>query len=106
MKTMLRKTTLPLAMLALTALVAPAMAQGGGNHEGETNAFARTPPANTHAFGTEHGGKVTAFGNGGKTTNASGDKAAATHNAHRMANSFGTGTDHNASPVGPSGSGR
>ena len=73
-----------------------------------TSGFAKTPPANTKAFahapsaGTNAfgGGQVTAFGNGGPTTNATGNTASATNNAHRMANSFGTGSDHNAVPVG------
>jgi hypothetical protein len=122
------QTVVRLAVLALVATAAPAMAQNGGGNkaahdwntgafaktpdantnafaktpDANTKAFARTPPANTHALGTEHGGKVTAFGNGGETTNAFGNHVTATHNAHRMANSFGTGTDHNPSPVGPS----
>jgi hypothetical protein len=69
-----------------------------------TNAFAHTPPANTNAFGTENGGKVTAFGGDqGQTKNAFGNDVTATNNAHRLANSFGTNTDRNASPVMPNG---
>ncbi len=73
-----------------------------------TSAFAKTPPANTKAFGHAPsagtnafgGGQVTAFGNGGPTTNATGHSESATNNAHRMANSFGTGSDHNPAPIG------
>lgn len=73
-----------------------------------TGAFAKTPAANTRALkhapsgGTNAfgGGHVTAFGNGGTTTNATGHTEPATNNARRMANSFGTGSDHNPVPVG------
>lgn len=120
MKIMLRLAVLALAV----APAAPALAQGnGGNkavHDWNTSAFAKTPPANTNAFattpdanthafartpsastnafGTENGGKVTAFGNG---TNAFGNQKTGSHNARRMANSFGTGNDHNTSPIVP-----
>lgn len=121
------KTMLALTVLAFVAGAVPAVAQQNGGNKAvhnwntnalaktpnantnafaktppaNTNAFARTPPANTHALGTENGGKVTAFGNGGETTNAFGNHVTATHNAHRLANSFGTGNDTNPSPVGP-----
>lgn len=73
-----------------------------------TSAFAKTPAANTKAFGHTPsggtnafgGGHVTAFGNGGPTTNATGHTEPATNNARRMANSFGTGSDHNPVPIG------
>lgn len=61
-------------------------------------AFAVHPPANTNAFGTEHGGKVTAFGKG--RTNAFGNSVTARHNTRRLANSFGTGNDYGAAPLG------
>lgn len=123
MKMVLRLTVLVLAVGAVPAMAQDATGNKAVHHwntnafaktpqantnavaktpNANTNAFAHTPQANTNAFGTEHGGKVTAFGHGGETTNAFGNQATATHNAHRMANSFGTGTDHNASPVGPS----
>lgn len=96
-------------------LAAPAFAQSDSTTNpfaktpsASTSAFAKTPPANTKAFGHAPaagtdafgGGHVTAFGDGGPTTNATGETESATNNAHRMANSFGTGSDHNPVPVG------
>jgi hypothetical protein len=101
------KTLLSLAVLALASLSAgPVLAQSSGQnkavHDWNTNAFAKTPPANMNAFGTENGGKVTAFGDGkGTTTNAFGNNVTATNNARRLSNSLGTNTDSNASPVMP-----
>ncbi len=123
------RTLLHLAVLAaaITSTM-PALAQGSGQnkavHDWNTNAFSKTPPANTNAFattpkantkafahsppantnalGTQNGGKVTAFGDGkGETTNAFGNNVTATNNRRRMANSLGTNTDQNASPVMP-----
>jgi len=86
-------------LMLVAAVGLAASAQAVAQDRANTDAFARTPKASTSAFG---GGKVTAFGDGGPTTNAAGDTHAATANARRMANSFGTGTDHNPSPIGPS----
>ncbi len=128
MKTMLKLAVLALAVVSAAPAVAQGNSaeNNGGNggnkavHHWNTQAFSKTPPANTkafaatpnantkafsktpsgntNAFGTENGGKVTAFGNG---DNAFGNQTTGRHNARRMANSFGTGNDRNASPVMP-----
>ncbi len=118
MNTLLRWTILGLALAPLPALAAGNKAVNDWNTDAfattpnaNTNAFSKTPPANTSAFakrppangdafGTRNGGKVTAFGRTGQQAPMpSAIDKTAHHNANRMANSLGTGNDHNASPV-------
>lgn len=66
----------------------------------DTRAFSQSPAATSSAFGAKDTGQTTAFGHGGNGPTESGNVRAGTTNARRAANSFDTGTDTGASPVG------